>query len=59
MHAETIKIEVQVPDGYKAVGYDYVRKGQLYVFDDGECNTIMRHKSSQRSIRKYLTVKKK
>jgi hypothetical protein len=29
-------IEVDVPEGYKAVKYDYVRTGELYIGDDGE-----------------------
>lgn len=34
-HKETISIEVDVPDGYRAIGRGHAKEGQPYIADDG------------------------
>jgi hypothetical protein len=53
------KIEIEVPEGYIPIEYDYIKKGDLYLNDDGEVEEWTHSiKTSVKFIRLEKTFKK-
>lgn len=58
LHKELIEIEVLVPDGFKAIAWRQVTKGELYLHETNGGWLPLRYGSAQKSARKYVIVTK-
>jgi len=57
MHKESIEVEFMVPDGFRAIGWRQVERGELYLTNYDDYNSIPeRWNNSAKSVSKYLVV---